>query len=92
MEKSTVEIKSNVSLKSRGFIPPMDNLPSEYFSVLLDNKLSEHQRTMKLKMLFWANTIIDEEGSLVEDRCYKGCINCGHQNNDCKRPQNRPLV
>ncbi len=88
-EKSSVVIKSNVTLKSRGVIPPIDNMPIEYFDVRLNNLLTKEQEILKTKMMFWANNIVDENGNKVEDECYKGCENCGEANNPCKRPQNK---
>lgn len=88
IEKSSVTIKSNVMLKSRGMIPPMDNLPQQYFSVLLDDVLTKEQKELKEKMMFWANRIYDENMNQVIDECYKGCENCGDILNNCKRPQN----
>lgn len=87
-EEISIVIKSNVTLKSRGALPPIDNMPREYFDVRLDSALTEKQREMKLKMLFWADNIYDTNNNPVEDVCYKGCLNCGEKNNHCKRPQN----
>ncbi len=88
-EQSGVVIKSNVNLKSRGVVPPIDNMPEQYFDVRLDSSLTQEQKALKLKMLFWANTIYNEKNHLVQDECYKGCQNCGEINNHCKRPQNK---
>lgn len=88
MNKSSVIIKSNVSLKSRELVPPIDNMPKQYFDVRLHNVLTQEQKIQKEKMMFWANRIVDENGNPVEWQCYKGCLDCGEPNNHCKRPLN----
>lgn len=88
-EQSSVAIKSNVTLKSRKLIKPIDNLSREYFDVRSHNNLTYYQQLMKEKMLFWAHKIYDEDGNSVKDECFKGCLNCGHPHNDCQLPQNR---
>ncbi len=88
-EQINVSIKSNVMTKSRGIVPSIDNMSKEYFDVRLDNALTVKQRAMKEQMLFWAEIICDTNHNLVEDECYKGCQNCGEDNNHCKRPQNK---
>lgn len=87
-DKSSVVIKSNVTLKSRGVVPPIDNMPNEYFDVRFGTALTKEQQVQKAKMLFWAKDIFDENNNKVEDECFKGCENCGEINNNCKRPQN----
>lgn len=89
IEQSSVVIKSNVTLKSRCVVPPIDNMPKEYFDVRISTALTLEQQEQKIKMLFWANDIIYENNKIVEDECYKGCKNCGEISNNCKRPQNR---
>ena len=87
-----VTIKSNVMIKPkdrREIIPPMDNLPEEYFDVRLDSALTTSQQQLREKMMFWAERVYDDEGNLYEDKCYKGCRDCGESNNHCKRPQNK---
>lgn len=88
MNKSSVIIKSNVSLRRRELVPPMDNMPEQYFDVRVDSALTPEQKIQKEKMMFWANRIVDENGNLVEGQCYKGCLDCGETNNHCKRPLN----
>lgn len=88
MNKSSVIIKSNVSLKSRELVPPMDNMPKQYFDVRVDSALTREQKIQKEKMMFWANRIVDENGNPVEGQCYKGCLDCGEPKNHCKRPLN----
>jgi hypothetical protein len=88
-EKSSVFIKSNITLKSRALVKPIDNMPRQFFDVSLDNVLTPTQRLMKTKMLFYANKVLDENGNEVEDYCFKNCKNCGESNNDCQRPQNK---
>lgn len=90
-EKSTVRIKSNVNLKSRGILKPIDNMPREYFDVRSDNRLTTLQREMKERMLYWADKIYDDSGNLVNDECHKGCLNCGDGSNNCQRTQNKFL-
>ena len=91
-EQSNVVIKSNVTLKSRGAVPPIDNMPKEYFDVRLDSSLTPEQKAMKIKMLFWTENVFDENKNTSKDECYRGCINCGENNNHCKRPQNKTGV
>lgn len=86
--KSTVGIKSNVMLKSREIVPPIDNMHEQYFDVRLNTVLTEYQKIQKEKMQFWAKVICDENMNPVNDPCYKGCENCGEPNNNCQRPQN----
>jgi hypothetical protein len=88
IEQSDVIIKSNVTLKSRGVVPPIDNMSKEYFDVRMDSALTQEQRALKIKMLFWAKEIYDKNRNPIQDECYKGCQNCGEVNNHCKRPQN----
>jgi hypothetical protein len=88
MNKSSVIIKSNVSLKRRELVRPMDNMPKQYFDVRVDSALTPEQKIQKEKMLFWANKIVDENGNPVEWQCYKGCLDCGEPKNHCKRPLN----
>lgn len=87
-EQCGVAIKSNVTLKSSGVLPPIDNMPNEYFDVRLEDALNQHQKALKIKMMFWANEIRDVNNNLVKDDCFKGCQNCGETNNHCKRPPN----
>lgn len=47
MEQSTITIKSNITLELRGVVPPMDNMPTEYFDPRLRETLSEEQRKQK---------------------------------------------
>jgi hypothetical protein len=89
MEQSSITIKSNVTIKSRGVVPPIDNMPAQYFDTRLNTTLTQEQRTQKEKMQFWAEKVYDENNNLVKDECYKGCQNCGEPTNHCKRPQNR---
>ena len=89
-----VTIKSNVMIKpkfkdSREIVPPMDLLKQEYFDVRLGTVLTTSQQNLLEKMMFWAERVYDDEGNLYEDRCYKGCHDCGQPNNHCKRPQNK---
>ena len=88
-EKSGVNIKSNVMLKSRGLVPPIDNMSSQYFDVRLKTSLTKEQLALKEKMMYWGESICNKDGTAVADNCYKGCINCGEDNNHCKRPQNK---
>lgn len=88
-EQSGVAIKSNVTLKSRSVVQPIDNMSIEYFDVRLNSALTQEQKALKIKMLFWAKKIYDENNHLVQDECYKGCRNCGEIYNHCKRPQNK---
>ena len=88
-EQSGVVIKSNVTLKSRGVVPPIDNLPNQYFDIRMNTVLTQEQEALKEKMMYWAKKIYDENNHLVQDECYKGCQNCGEINNHCKRPQNK---
>jgi hypothetical protein len=87
--KSNVQIKSNVTLKKNGVIPPIDNMPDQYFDVRLFSVLTPVQQKQKEKWLFRAEVIKDGNDNILEDdKCYKGCENCGHINNHCKRLQN----
>lgn len=88
-EQSGVIIKSNVTLKSRGLVPPIDNIRNQYFDVRLNTSLTKEQLKLKQKMMYWAKKVYDERGNPVVDECYKGCQNCGEKNNHCKRPQNK---
>jgi hypothetical protein len=87
-EMSGVLLKSNITLKSRGIDRPIDNMPNEYFDVRINVALTNDQRAMKLKMLFWADKIYDENNNIVKDDCYNGCVNCCQIGNYCKRPKN----
>ena len=87
--QSSVVIKSNVMLKSRGVVPPIDNMPNEYFDVRIASALTQEQKVLKEKMLYWAEKIYDENSHSFQDACYKDCQNCGDKNNHCKRPQNK---
>ena len=89
MYQSSISIKSNVTLRSRGVVPPMDNTPSEYFDVRLRPVLTQEQLVQKEKMMFWAEKVYDENNNLVNDECFKGCKNCGEKFNHCKRLPNR---
>lgn len=87
--KSNITIKSNVVLKSRPLVLPIDNMPTQYFDVRMNTILTPEQQMQKEKMMFWAKKVCDESGNPIEDYCYKGCENCGEINNQCKRPQNK---
>lgn len=88
-DQSNVIVKSNVTLKQRGAVSPIDNMPNQYFDIRLSNILTQEQSIMKEKMHYWADKVYDEKKNLVEDKCYKGCQNCCEYNNHCKRPQNK---
>ncbi len=84
MEKSSVKLVSNIMLKSRiaetkdGKIAylPFDLLPEEYNDVRNDQFLTEYQKTQKLKKLFAAKRIIDEDtGKTISDETTKGSGN-----------------
>lgn len=85
---NNITIKSNVTLNNRGIVPPIDNMPDEYFDVRLGDILTDEQKNQKNKMMFWAEKILDENNNLVINDCYKGCQNCGEINNNCKRQHN----
>lgn len=89
MEQSTITIKSNITLKLRGVVPPMDNMPTEYFDPRLRETLSEEQRKQKEKMMFWADKVFDDQNNLIQEVCYKSCQNCGEKHNHCKRLPNK---
>lgn len=69
MEKSSLKLVSNVVLKSKvagskdGIIPylPFDLLPNEYNDVRNTHFLSDYQDTQRIKKMFAASTIIDED-------------------------------
>lgn len=69
MEQDSIKLLSNIMLKSRvkkdkdGYLSylPFDLLPDEYGDVRNDNFLSEYQRNQKLKRMFAAKRIIDED-------------------------------
>ncbi len=88
-DNSTIIVKSNVTLLSRGILPPIDNMSNQYIDIRLANVLTLEQRKMKEKMHFWAENVCDENKNHIEDKCYKACQNCGEKNNHCKRPQNK---
>jgi len=88
-EHSNIIIKSNVTLKSRGLIPPIDNMRNQYFDVRLNSVLTNKQKRLKEKMLYWAEKVYDDNENPVVDECFKGCQNCGEKYNHCKRPQNK---
>lgn len=90
-DKIEITIKSNVTLKSRTLIPPIDNMPDNYFDVRLGSALTESQKKGKEKMMYWAKVVLDENNDMSSDNCYKGCENCGEINNNCKRNQNKSL-
>lgn len=89
MKKTNIEIKSNVMLKEKGRIHPVDLFPRGYFDTRSKHHLTPKEKLIMEKMLFWAETIKDEFGNIVVDDCFKGCANCGDVNNDCNRPTNR---
>ena len=66
-EQSSVLIKSNVTLKSRGVLPPIDNMPKQYFDVRLNTALTQEQKALKEKMMFWAEKVYDDNNNPVED-------------------------
>jgi hypothetical protein len=88
MAQSNISVKSNVMLKIRGEVPPIDNMPGMYFDVRLRTALNKEQSMQLEKMHFWAKKIYDEENNLILDECYKGCENCGNKNNHCKLTKN----
>ena len=69
MEKSSLKLISNIVLKSKvasskdGIIPflPFDLLSDEYNDVRNSHFLAEYQDTQRIKKMFAASTIIDED-------------------------------
>jgi len=66
MEKSSIKIISNITLKSRyeknplAYLP-FDLLPSDFRDVRLNHQLTPYQRQQMIKKLFWTETVVDEE-------------------------------
>ncbi len=68
MEKSSLKLVSNIMLKSkfektwesRYAYLPFDLLPSTYSDKRSDINLSEYQKTQKLKKLFAAKVILED--------------------------------
>lgn len=83
-----ISIKSNITLRNRIVIPPMDNSSRELFDVRLRDSLTKSQSLELEKEHFRASIVLDSELNEVEDNCYKGCIDCGDPANHCQRPQN----
>ena len=88
IQEPSLTLKSNVTLKSREVILPMDNVPVMKVDVRYRNTLTEAQKKQLDNMLFYVEEIVNENNERVEVKCFKGCENCGKINNNCRRPQN----
>ena len=91
MELIDIEVKSNVTLKDGKLEPPTDNLSDQYLDPRLRDTLSPMQRELFENMMYWAEKVIDSKGHVYTDICYKGCHDCGKENNHCQRPYNKKM-
>lgn len=66
MEKSSIKLISNITLKSRyeknpNAYLPYDLLPTVYRDARLSNELTPYQRKQQIKRLFWTEKVVDED-------------------------------
>ena len=71
MEKSSIKLISNITLKNKyqnnpyAYLP-YDLLPSPYNDKRLYNALTIYQQNQQTKRMFWTKNVVDESGNPIK--------------------------